>query len=231
MRVRRGLAAVIVALLLEAGLAGRGSQQNGGLTGRIELLGRDGRRSPAKDAVISVPDVPGIRSASTIPAVVASKQKRFEPHVLVVTKGATVSFPNLDPIFHNVFSPTSGSAFDLGLYRSGTSKGVRFDTPGLVRLYCNIHPRMAAFVVVVEGGAFAVTGPDGLFQIDGLPAGRRGIRVWHERAGETEVPVQLVEEARTVLNLALDTSSFRELAHKNKHGEDYPPATNDVDRY
>ena len=109
-------------------------------------------------------------------------QKRFDPRVVAVRKNATVEFPNADPIYHNVFSVSGANRFDLGLYRSGASKSKKFDEPGLVRVYCNIHPQMVGFVMVVDSDFVAVTGPDGAFRFESVPPGplrRQGL----ERGG------------------------------------------------
>ena len=88
-------------------------------------------------------------------AVLQQKNKTFEPHLLVVTKGSTVDFPNRDPWFHNVFSLFNGKRFDLGLYEAGTSRTVHFDREGISYIFCNIHPEMSAVVVVLASQYFA----------------------------------------------------------------------------
>ena len=114
----------------------------------------------------------------------ASRDKRFEPRVLAVPQGSAVTFPNYDKIFHNVFSLSETSPFDLGLYRNGAARTTSFETPGVVRVYCNIHPQMAAYVVVLDGNLYAQTGKDGLALVSGVPAGRQTLKVWEERGGE-----------------------------------------------
>jgi hypothetical protein len=152
--------------------------------------------------------------------------------VLVVTRNAPVLFPNVDPIFHNVFSRTPGAEFDLGLYRRGASRTFSFRNPGLVRLYCNIHAEMAAYVMVVNPeDAFALAGEDGAFRIAGLPSGRHVVKVWTEKGGETQRTVEVAPEVPARLDVVLDASQYRPTPHKNKHGKDYPPATSGVDRY
>ena len=101
----------------------------------------------------------------------AQRDKQFVPRVVAVMKGAAVEFPNEDKMFHNVFSLSQPAKFDLGLYKSGTSKTVTFDRAGAVDIYCNIHPEMTATIKVVDGGWFAVTGADGSFRLDGVPPG------------------------------------------------------------
>jgi len=195
----------------------------------VELRAKDGGRQPAAGAVVWVPGVaaPAPVAAPTL----ASKDKRFDPHVVVVPRRATVVFPNLDKIFHNVFSRSPGNEFDLGLYRGGKSRGFQFATAGLVRIYCNIHSEMAAYVMVLDGAAFAVVDAEGRFHIAGLPDGRREVRVWHERAGEISQTADLGPGRAAALDLVLEASAYSDQPHKNKYGEDYPPATQDADRY
>ena len=123
---------------------------------------------------------------------ISSHRKEFEPHVSAVPVGTSVSFPNLDDIMHNVFSISRGNRFDLGLYKSGAKKDYVFETPGLVRIYCNIHPHMSAFVRVLENPYFAWTQPDGNFRIPDVPPGNYTLKVWHEQ-GETSQPVVVSE--------------------------------------
>src|SRR5258708_7921181 len=120
----------------------------GAISGQLLLLGTDGKTTAAADAVVWVPDLPA--RPPPAPPSMASKAKSFAPHVIAVERGGTVFFPNLDRIYHNVFSSTSGQAFDLGLYRNGASRSRRFDAPWLVAGYCNIHAQMACCVRVVS---------------------------------------------------------------------------------
>ena len=216
----RGWIAAAVLLPLAAGAAE--------VSGVVRLTTR-GVVSPAAGAVVWVPGAPaGI--ATTSPTL-ASRKKRFDPHVVAVRKGATLSFPNDDRIYHNVFSRTPGSEFDLGLYRGGQDRRRTFDSPGLVTVFCNIHSQMAAFVYVVDDGAFAVTGADGRYRLE-VPPGQWAVHVWHEKGGEARSGVELPDgKASAAADFTLDATSYREAPHKNKHGEDYPPATRDDDRY
>lgn len=158
------------------------------------------------------------------------KGKRFIPHVLAVPVGTTVEFPNLDPIFHNAFSNFSGQPFDTGLYPPGTSQKVRFRREGIVRVFCNIHSTMSAVIVVTRTPFVAVTGREGVFRIQDVPAGEYRMRVWHERA--TEATLKALERKIAVGEnggeiqlpaLRISESGFLEVPHKNKYGQDYPP--------
>jgi len=198
------------------------------LAGRIDLKGKDGTVAPAVGVVVWVEGA--VPSAPASP-IVTSQNKRFAPHVIAVSAGSSVTFPNVDPIFHNVFSRTPGSEFDLGLYRRGARRSIKLARPGLVRVYCNIHPEMAAYVMVLEGAGYAVTGDDGTFLLRGIPPGRHAVRLWSERGGESESALVFRPGGRQRLDTVIDASSYRPAAHKNKFGQDYPPVTRDVDRY
>jgi plastocyanin len=103
--------------------------------------------------------------------VLDQRNLQFWPQVLAVRVGTTVKFPNSDRVFHNVFSFRDGKQFDLGLYPVGAVKHVRFDRPGVSRLFCNIHPKMAAYVVAVDSPYFAMSDERGAFTIDVPPGG------------------------------------------------------------
>src|SRR5262245_17269384 len=99
------------------------------------------------------------------------RDKQFVPHVVALSVGSTVDFPNLDPIFHNAFSNFSGQPFDIGLYAPRTSRSVTFRTPGIVRVFCNIHSTMSAVIAVVNSPWFAVSQAGGKYVISNVPAG------------------------------------------------------------
>jgi hypothetical protein len=156
-------------------------------------------------------------------AQMAQTGKRFEPKVLAVAKNATVEFPNTDPVYHNVFSVSGSNRFDLGLYRSGATKSKKFEDAGVVRVYCNIHPQMVGFVLVVDSDYVAVTGPDGTFRFDNLPPGNYTLKVWSEESGESAQPVSVGAAPGAPVAVRLDATGFKAEPHKNKYGKDYPP--------
>jgi plastocyanin len=110
--------------------------------------------------------------------VLDQRNLEFVPRVLAVPAGTRVRMPNSDRVFHNVFSFHHGKRFDLGLYPAGTDKVVTFEEPGLSRIFCNIHPTMAAYLLVVDSPFVAVTDEQGRFAIDGVPPGTHDYRLW-----------------------------------------------------
>ena len=108
------------------------------------------------------------------------RDQTFVPHVLAITVGTTVDFPNSDLTFHNVFSLSKTKAFDLGRYSRGKSKAVRFDRPGVVQVFCDIHSHMSAYILVFAHRYYALTDPSGRYAIDGVPPGVYTLAVWHE---------------------------------------------------
>ena len=108
------------------------------------------------------------------------RNETFIPHVLAVTAGTLVDFPNNDSTYHNVFSLSRAKRFDLGRYARGRSKTVRFDRPGIVRVFCDIHSHMSAFVLVFSHPYHATTEADGRYRIDNIPPGSYTVTVWHE---------------------------------------------------
>jgi plastocyanin len=113
-------------------------------------------------------------------AVMDQRGERFVPHVLAITTGTTVDFPNSDNIYHNVFSLSKTKRFDLGRYAAGKSQPVRFDRPGIVRVFCDIHSHMNAFILVFSHPFFSLTDNDGRFRIDNIPPGTYNVIAWNE---------------------------------------------------
>jgi plastocyanin len=190
------------------------------LSGKVEVLEKGGNL--AQDTATAVVWVEGPRTrVPSASATITMKGKAFEPRVSVVGVGTRVDFPNQDGIFHNVFSVSGENRFDLDLYKKPKSASKVFEHPGIVRIYCNIHPQMSGFVVVRDNPYFARVGADGGFSIPDVPAGSWVVKAWHERAGESSQSVELPGSGSVTLSFALDASKFKRAPHKNKFGKDY----------
>ena len=149
------------------------------------------------------------------------KNKTFQPSVLAIPSGSTVEFPNEDAIFHNVFSLSGPQPFDLGLYRGGASRSSTFTSPAAYRVFCNIHPQMTALIVVVPTPFVTLADAAGRYSLD-LPPGRYRLTALSDRAAAVTAEVNSLAGAVTASELQLDESRFVSVAHKNKHGQDYP---------
>lgn len=163
-------------------------------------------------------------------AVLTQKNKAFEPHLLVITRGSTVDFPNHDPWFHNVFSLFDGKRFDLGLYEAGTSRTVHFDREGISFIFCNIHPEMSAVVVVLGTPYYALTNKAGGFSISGVPPGRYMLHLWNENSLPETLQalsreVQVGDTSKSVGEIRMRVTRAATAHHKNKYGQDYEPTS------
>lgn len=215
---------------------------SGVVSGRVSIVKNGAALADASNTVVwieaahraTAPASPASASTSAKAArpEMKSQGKRFVPRVVAVEKNSEVDFPNVDPIYHNVFSVSPSNRFDLGLYRSGGSKAKKFEESGVVRVYCNIHPQMVGFVLVVDSDFSAVTGSDGAFRFENVPAGNWEVRAWQEEGGEGRSPVTVRARADNPVTLRLDATDYRLQPHKNKYGKDYPPnAGTDDERY
>ena len=122
-------------------------------------------------------------AAKPVRAELQQRGQRFDPQLLVIPAGSTVSFPNADPIFHNVFSLSGAKKFDLGYYPAGQTRIVKFDDPGVVQVYCHLHPNMYAAIVVVPNRWYTQPAEDGTFTLHDVPPGSYDLVAWHMSAG------------------------------------------------
>lgn len=205
---------------------GVGQGTGGRVSGRITMLEKKNKPSRDLGAAVVVLDG-GAPPAPPVTVDIAINDKEFAPRVVVVPVGSTVRFPNHDPFDHNVFSATDPNSFDLGQYGRGESRQRVFGRAGLVRVFCNVHPHMVAFVQVLASPYYAQPAADGTFRIDGVPPGRYTLHVWHERSPEVIRELSVGASGASDLELQLDARGFRWEPHKNKYGEDYPQDVGD----
>jgi plastocyanin len=128
------------------------------------------------------PDPSGTDAAHSV-AQIQQIDRGFSPNMVVVPVGSTVSFPNMDPIFHNIYSLSKPRSFDLGSYDKGQTRRVEFPKPGIVEVYCHLHPDMAATIVVTPNRWYARPDPTGQYRIADVPPGQYTVVAWHKSAG------------------------------------------------
>ena len=143
------------------------------------------------------------RSDSLRHATMAQSNERFDPHVVAVLQGARVDFPNMDDVYHNVFSLSSVRTFDLGRYPRGTSKSVTFSKPGIVQVFCHIHSDMSAIVFVLPNPYFARPETGGHYEIADVPPGEYTVVGWHERTRPVAQKIRVVAGQTVTLNFNL----------------------------
>ncbi len=160
------------------------------------------------------------------------RDKMFHPHILPIVVGTPVEFPNADPIFHNAFSNYDGQLFDVALYPPGSSRTVVFRKAGVVRVFCNIHPSMAAVILVLKTLYYVKVNPDRSYRIPNVPPGQYALSFFDERATGDQntfplaVPAGVAEAKAPILRIF--ETGYVTLPHKNKYGRHYSP---DADSY
>lgn len=226
-------------LVLAAGIAAASPLDAVTVTGRVEIIDKgDTKRADASKVVVWLKrQEPAALPRSTKTALPAryemvSKSKKFTPGVIVIPVGTEVHFPNMDPIFHNVFSLSGANKFDLGLYKSGKSKSTIFKTPGLVRVYCNIHSQMVGYIHVMETSYHALTGSDGRFELKDVAPGRYSLKTWEAKAGDAARELVVgAAAAPPPIVLTVDARGFSPKPHLNKYGKTYTTPSSDEERY
>jgi plastocyanin len=210
------------ACLILWGSANERAARNGTIRGRVELrhVVKPTERRPnvadlgseiARDATDRLRSVVYLESAprgafdllEPVRAVMDQRNETFVPHLLAITTGTTVDFPNSDRIYHNVFSLSKTRPFDLGRYAVGRSKSLRFDRPGIVRVFCDIHSHMNAFILVFNHPFFAITDTDGRYRIENVPPGSYTVIAWNEGLASEPRPVLVPDGGTPELDFAL----------------------------
>jgi len=198
----------------------------GNVSGRVSFVTKRGQNPIAAETLIWLEPV-----ASRVPKLVPGKfqmvtrGKMVLPHVLAIPVGSTIEFPNDDPISHNLFSLSSNNPFDLGLYRRGAGKVQKFDNPGLVNVYCNVHPNMSAVIQVMSTPYYGFADQKGDYALPNVPPGRYRLIAWNEQGGQIESRIEVTTAGAVTGNVALmlDSRNYRLTQHLNKVGKPYEP--------
>lgn len=194
------------------------------VSGKVSFISKRGQNPTVGETVVSLEPVGG-RVIRKSPATfqMMTRGKMLIPHVLAIPAGSTVAFPNDDPISHNLFSLSTGNSFDLGLYRKGAGKSQKFENPGLVNVYCNVHPNMSAVVQVMSTPFYVLADAAGNYAITDVPPGKYRLVAWNEQGGQTESQIEVSNAGAVSGNQALtiDSRNYRATQHTNKQGKPY----------
>ncbi len=221
-KVRGTRGALLGALALLLLSADAYSGPAGTVVGTIEVQQADGAAKADRSGIAVYLELPesAPRPAPTSRIAIKQRDLAFDPGFNVVAKGTAIDFPNEDKVFHNVFSLSQPSRFDLGLYKSGESKAVTFNRPGVVDIYCNIHPQMVAKVLVVDTQFFGLTARDGTFRITNVSPGTYPVIAWERNGGKQSGQV-IVEEGKTATVRMTLRESRANSPHVRKDGTPY----------
>ena len=174
--------------------------KHGSLEGALMI---DGKAPSGLGVVMLWPATGAAKKRQPKQRVIEQRNKEFAPHVLAVPVGSTVSFPNYDTIFHNVFSISKPKAFDLGMYKSGETREIKIDKPGIIRLGCNLHAAMSAYIIAVDAPNYVIANADGTFKFNTLAPGKYKVQAWNERSGEPMTSEVTIKEGANEVKLDL----------------------------
>jgi plastocyanin len=206
------------------------AQSHPAVSGQVTILERPGEITEDLGNVVVYlePSAAPARARALTPTntVIALQSRQFSPRVRVVLAGSKVEFPNQDPFSHNVFSKTNGG-FDTNVYGRGKTRDNVFRDAGIYPLYCNVHPRMTAFVITLNTPHYTQAGADGRFTLENVPAGQYRMHVWHDRTTEVVKDVAVGAAGLGNMRVDLDARGYKYVQHKNKVGKDYTSASGD----
>lgn len=192
------------------------------VSGSVSFVSRRGQAPVAAETVVWLaPATAAPRQPQRVQMV--TRNKTLSPHVLTVPVGSTVQFPNEDPIIHNLFSLSASNPFDLGLYKKNSGKSHKFDKPGVVTVYCNVHPNMSAVIHVMDTPYYSMTDASGSFSFANVPAGKYKLVAWNEKAGAQQAPLEITAtgEIKGSTKIILDARNYRATQHLNKKNQPY----------
>jgi plastocyanin len=193
------------------------------VNGKVTFLTKRGQKPVVNETLVWLEPTGRTPKRPAAPFMMTTRSKTFLPHVLAIPAGSTISFPNEDPIAHNLFSLTPGNTFDLGLYRRGPGKNHKFDVPGVVNVYCNVHPNMSAVVHVMTTPYYGFTDANGNYSFD-VPPGKYRVTAWNEQGGTVTSDIEVKSDGSVggATMLTIDGRNFRFSQHLNKSGQPYP---------
>lgn len=197
---------------------------NASIKGQVNIVGKNGKAIVSNESFVILEPLGEISESAVQEKRSRHKinmiNKTYTPGVITVKTHDTVEFWNGDALKHNVFSSSGENTFDLGSYGQDKTNEVAFNKPGIVKVYCNIHPDMATFIAVSDLGFSTITDRQGGFVVPGLPAGEYQLTVWNIR-GQLKQKINLSSGEQKNITLQINAASYKKKQHKNKYGKDY----------
>jgi len=212
--------------------SGTAAAQTALVRGQVTIRERRGDQTEDLQNVVVYlePVAASSRAGQPAPAptntVIALQDRQFSPRVRVVVEGSKIEFPNQDPFSHNVFSKMNGG-FDTGTFGRGKVRDQVFREPGVYALYCNVHPRMTAFVITLKTPRYTQAGVDGRFVLDSVPPGYYKLHAWHDRTIEVVRDLTVSASGAANVRVELDARGYKYVQHKNKFGQGYTSSSGD----
>jgi hypothetical protein len=223
MSILKAVTKVAAPALVALNVAISATQGQGPVSGQVSIIERPGEQTEDLGNTVVYLDVPAGVKARPTPTneSILLQSRQFASHVRILPEGSKVEFSNQDPFSHNVFSKASQGPFDTDVFGRGKKKSTVVKAAGVYPLYCNVHPRMTAFLIAVNTPYYAQAGADGRFSIGNVPAGTYVLHVWHERAPAQTATITVGAGGVGALRYQLDARNYKYVQHKNKNGKDY----------
>ncbi len=170
-------------------IAGKGASGVGLVT--LDPIGKKGKRRTPRRRVIE------------------QRGREFAPKLTAISVGSTIAFPNFDSLFHNVFSTSPTTPFDLGMYRNGEAREYTFEKEGIIRVGCNLHSNMTAYIAVVSASHYTVTDGSGAFSFNHLAPGKYKLSAWNERSKEPVVKEITIKAGKNQLDVGVSDDALK----------------------
>jgi len=190
------------------------------LSGYISLVGKQASKVKLEDVIVYFePEMPVTVTPLSSPLVIKMKNKAYHPRISTIPAGSEIVISNHDKILHNAFSPSRSNIFDLGFYGKNEQRLHKLDRSGIVRIFCNVHYHMVAYVLVLDTPFFTQVEDKGFFELDNIPSGKGKLIIWHERASKISRKITLPYS--NSLSIKLPITKRRIPEHKKKSGKNY----------
>lgn len=190
------------------------------IIGHIELVGKQASKAKLGDVIVYFEPENRVQPEPlSSPYPIKMKNKSYQPRVSAIPLGSDIQISNHDSILHNAFSPSRSNKFDLGLYGKSEGKFHRFNSAGVVRIFCNVHYHMVAYVLVLDTPYYTKVDSNGDFSLSGLPSGKGKLSVWHERANKVLKNIELPYSEPLVIEVAITKRRIPQ--HTSKTGKSY----------